>query len=118
MAIVNLYYWRDQDYPDFFWIRSTYANVCARHPQKNEICAVDVMRPSTFLVQNFLPNLEDICKRSLPTWAAEYRQGYLAFMRKRSGTVKRGLSKPNPALPILQRLSGLDEAKLREIISF
>lgn len=114
----NVYCYIDHDFPDFFWVRTTYDNILGRHANREEIIAIDPLQGTTFLVQNFLIGPGDIRKKTMPSWADLYRGHWINFMQKRTRNVKPSLGKPNPALPILQRLSGFDEAKIKEIIFF
>lgn len=116
--MANVYYYPDHEFSDFFWVRTNYENMLKRHANQEEIIAIDPLQGTTFLVLNFLIGPGDIKKKTMPSWADIYRGHWLNFMQRRTRVVKPSLGKPNPALPILQRLSGFDEAKIREIIFF
>lgn len=116
--MANVYCYTDHDFPDFCWVRTTYDNMLARHKKMEEIVAIDPMQGTIYLVHNFITIEGDIRKKTMPSWAEEHRGHWLNFMQKRTRSIKPSLGRPNPALAILQRLCGFDEAKIREIIFF
>jgi hypothetical protein len=107
-------FYRDRDYPDFYWVKSTAQDLIRRGIN---YWHVDPLVDSKFLVQNFLSQPLDF-ERNIPlSWIIACRADWVDLMHDKSRSSFKNL-KPNPALPILQRLSGFDEKKLREIIAF
>lgn len=115
MAVTS--YYRDQEYPDFWWVYTHEPWTLGRAKswwRANRVSA------SQFLAIDYHPGPLDVERTAMPVWAQESRtQNWLAYMQTYSNAKKEKPPKIkfNPALPILQRLSGMDEKAIREIVT-
>lgn len=111
------FYLRDPECKSFYWVDFT------DRPVPPEGAIVNFNNRSQVLIRVFMPNPEDEVYVVTPRWVMINRPNCIAYLREQEKRLMKPAAppapkvlKPNPAFPILCRLSGLDEQQVKEII--